>query len=95
MTGSPPDLAPILSRSVFANGANRSFGALTLDDVRAHAAELRAGTGWGPMARVAPVARAWHELALELERCDAATVADLDSETLVRLAPQLWVILPG
>jgi hypothetical protein len=85
----------ILSTSVFINGANRPFGELTLDDVRARADELRAATGWGPMARVAPVARAWRELALEMERHGSGTVSELDGALLSDLAPQLWVVLPG
>jgi hypothetical protein len=32
-----PELAPILSTPVFINGANRPFGELTLDEVRARA----------------------------------------------------------
>ncbi len=85
----------ILETPVFIRGANRPFGELTPDDVRARADELRAATGWGPTARVAPVARAWRELALELERAGAASVAELDAARLSALAPQLWVVLPG
>jgi hypothetical protein len=85
----------ILSTPIFINGANRAFGELTLDDVRARADELRAATGWGPTARVAPVARAWRELALEMERRGAASVGELDGPLLANLAPQLWVVLPG
>ena len=47
------------------------FGELTAQDARARADELRAAIGWGPTARVAPVAMAWRELALTMER-DAA-----------------------
>ncbi len=84
----------ILASSVFIDGANRPFGELTVDNVRARADELRAATGWGPTARVAPVARAWRELSLEMERHGARTVADLDGSVLSALAPQLWVVLP-
>ena len=52
-------VAEILQQHVFIGGANRPFGSLTADDVRAHAGELRAAVGWGPTARVAPVAQAW------------------------------------
>ncbi|MGH2914534.1 MAG: hypothetical protein ACRDMX_06060 [Solirubrobacteraceae bacterium] len=86
---------PTLDAPVFVRGANRPFGELTLEDVRARADELRAVTGWGPTARVAPVARAWRELALELERAGAGRVADLDAELLGALAPKLWVLAPG
>jgi hypothetical protein len=95
MSGSTPDVKQILATSVFIAGGNRPFGELTLEDVRARADELRAATGWGPTARVAPVARAWRELSLEMERAGAASVAELDPGVLVELARQLWVVLPG
>ena len=63
--------------------------------MRARADELRAAVGWGPTARVAPVAQAWRELAMAMDRAGAATVGDLDPEVLVKLAPRLWVTLPG
>jgi hypothetical protein len=84
-----------LASTVFVRGATRPFGELTLDEVRAHADELRAATGWGPTARVAPVARAWRALAIEMERGGAPTVSGLDPARLAELAPQLWVVLPG
>lgn len=86
---------PVTSRLVFARGENRQFGELTLADVRARADELREVTGWGPMARVGSVARAWSELRLIMERSGAATVSDVDLAELQRLAPGLWVVLPG
>ena len=52
------ELEQILAQQVFIRGANRPFGELERDDVRARADELRAATGWGPTARVAPVAHA-------------------------------------
>jgi hypothetical protein len=85
----------VLARPVHAGGADRRFGELTVDDVRAHAAELSAATGWGPTARVASVARAWRELAEEMARANAATVADLDAEHTAALAGRLWVVPPG
>ena len=91
----PAETQRILTTSVFVRGANRPFGELTLDDVRGRADELRAATGWGPTARVAPVARAWRELAVEMERAGATSVADLDPRLLAELAPQLWVVMPG
>lgn len=90
-----PDLERVLSTPVFANGTNVPFGRLTLDDVRGRADELRAAIGWGPTARVAPVARAWRELTLEMERAGAASVQELDPQLLTQLAPQLWVVMPG
>ena len=85
----------LISRQVFIRGANRPFGGLTRDEVRERADELRAVTGWGPTARVAPVARAWRELSMEMESRGAETVAQLGDDLLARLAPQLWVVLPG
>ena len=88
-------VAEILQQKVYIGGANRPFGSLTADDVRAHAGELRAAVGWGPTARVAPVAQAWRELSLALDRANAATVGDLEPSLVVELAPRLWVTLPG
>lgn len=95
MAQAPTELERILAATVFIRGSNRPFGELTLEDIRARADELRAATGWGPTARVAPVARAWRELAMEMERAQAPSVAALDREVLARLAPQLWVVMPG
>jgi hypothetical protein len=83
-----------LNRLVHVDGAEKAFGAMTAAEVRARADELRAATGWGPMMRVGPVARAWGELARELDAAGAATVADLDSATVERLAGPLWVSRP-
>jgi hypothetical protein len=85
----------ILARPVHAGGADRRFGELTLDDVRTHAAELGSAAGWGPTARVATVARAWRELADDMVRAQAATVADLGSQRAGELAERLWVVPPG
>jgi len=95
MAEASDELDSILRATVFIGGANRPFGNLTLEQVRARADELRAATGWGPTARVAPVARAWRELALEMERGGGTSVADLDPQLLRSLAPRLWVVLPG
>jgi hypothetical protein len=85
----------ILSREVFIRGANHPFGDLTLDDARARADELRAVAGWGPTVRVAPVAHAWRELAMSMERTGAKSVGELDGATLCGLAERLWVVMPG
>jgi len=89
------DMHRILEQQVFIDGANRPFGSLTPDDARARADELRAAVGWGPTARVAPVAQAWRELSIAMDRAGAATAGDLDPDVLVKLAPRLWVTLPG
>jgi hypothetical protein len=85
----------ILSQQLYIGGANRSFAEVTIEDARARADELRAATGFGPTARVAPVARAWRELVLEMERSGVATVSELDTAVLIALAPKLWVVMPG
>ena len=89
------ELSKILATTVYVDGANRPFGELTLEQVRGRADELRAATGWGPTARVAPVARAWRELSMALEQRGVATVGELDPETLAELAPRTWVVPPG
>lgn len=88
-------ISDILEQRVFIGGAQRSFGSLSAADARAHADELRAAVGWGPTARVAPVAQAWRELSLAMDRAGAGAAADLEPEVLVELAPRLWVTLPG
>lgn len=95
MSETSPALEQILSATVYVRGTNRPFGELTLEDARGRADELRAATGWGPTARVAPVARAWRELSLELERSGAERVSELDAAVLAELAPRLWVVPPG
>jgi hypothetical protein len=89
------DARQILEQQVYIRGANRPFAELTPDDARSRADELRAAVGWGPTARVAPVAQAWRELSIAMDRAGAATVGELDAEVLIRLAPKLWVTLPG
>ena len=95
MSGRQASLQEVLAQNVFVGGTNRVFGSLTAADARAHADELRAAVGWGPTARVAPVAQAWRELSLALERAGAGAVSGLDPEVLADLAPRLWVTLPG
>jgi hypothetical protein len=90
-----PQLARILAQTVFIRGANVPFGELTADDARARADELRAAVGWGPTARIAPVAMAWRELAMTMERTTAPAVSDLASDVLVQFAPRLWIVPPG
>jgi hypothetical protein len=95
MSQSEAEVRRILDQEVFIRGANRPFGELTRDDASMRADELRAAVGWGPTARVAPVARAWRELAIAMDRTGASAVGDLEPDVLVELAPKLWVMLPG
>jgi hypothetical protein len=84
-----------LRRPVSAAGGDKPFGEFTVADVRARAAELRGAAGWGPTARVAPVARGWAELARAMDAAGAATVADLDPARAEEFARRLWVVPPG
>jgi hypothetical protein len=88
-------LNEILNTTVFMDGANRRFGELTVDQVRGRADELRAAVGFGPTARIAPVARAWRELSMALDQAGAATVGELAPDRVIELAPKLWVVPPG
>jgi hypothetical protein len=90
----PDAVADILAQTVFVAGANLPFGKLSEDQVGARAQELRAATGWGPTARVAPVALAWAELAQAMQQNGADTVAALPAALIQRLAPRLWVVIP-
>lgn len=82
------------TRPVHVAGRDRAFGEVTVEDARAMASELKAAGGWGPMARVAAVARSWDGLARTLDEAGAATVADLDPDTIHAAAVNLWVIPP-
>jgi hypothetical protein len=95
MSDETASVQQILDQQVFVGGTNRAFGSLTAADARAHADELRAAVGWGPTARVAPVAQAWRELSLTLDRSGALSVAGLEPAAVRDLAPRLWVTLPG
>lgn len=89
------EIADILSSQVYIDGANRPFGEITFDQARGRGEELKAAVGFGPTARVAPVARAWRELSMVLERAGAQRVADLPEADVRELAPKLWVTPPG
>jgi len=87
--------AQTLAREIFLGGAYQAFGDVTLEDARAHAAELKEVTGWGPTMRVAPVAHAWRELSMAMEQRGAQHVRDLGDEVLTPLSARLWVVMPG
>jgi hypothetical protein len=84
-----------LRREVYARNGYKPFGEFTLGDVEQRAGELRQAAGWGPMARVGTVARAWSELARTMSREGAGTVAELGDEQATEFASRLWVIPPG
>ncbi|HEY5318747.1 MAG TPA: hypothetical protein VIJ20_12235 [Solirubrobacteraceae bacterium] len=88
------ELAYVIKQTVFIRGANRPFGELTRDDAQFRGAELKATVGWGPTAKVAPIAMAWRELSMEIQSAGVATVAELPRETVLAYAPKLWVVPP-
>jgi len=89
------DVSDILQRTVSIAGVEHVFGEITIEAARTQAAELKALQGWGPMAKVGSIARAWTELSNTLDKRDAATVADLDPVAIITAATDLWVIPPG
>jgi hypothetical protein len=89
------ELGRILATTVYVDGANRPFGELTGEQTRARADELRSAVGWGPTARVAPVAQAWRELSIAIERAGVYTVGELDPGVVVEMAPSLWIMPPA
>ena len=94
-TGTGDQRDQILGQAVSIRSQSIPFGELTLEDVRARADELRSVVGFGPTVRVAPVARAWRELSIAMERAGAGAVREVDPEIVLRLAPQMWVVPPG
>jgi len=89
-----PDVSEILERTVSITGKMIPFGEITLDDAKRQASELGALTGWGPMAKVGSIARAWTDLAKTIEGRQAACVAELDAGQIKKYAVDLWVIPP-
>jgi len=90
-----PDVSDILDRPVSISGVQKRYGDVSYDDAKTQAAELKALTGWGPMAKVGTVARAWTALSVTLERHDAATVTDLEPSEVAQMAEDLWIIPPA
>jgi hypothetical protein len=89
------DRERMLAETIHIDGAYRPVGELTLDQVRTRAAELKEVTGQGPTARVGPVALAWRELALAMERQGVGTIAEIEPERFDEISPKLWIIPPG
>ncbi len=71
-----------------------AFGEITVDAARTQSSELKALAGWGPMAKVGSIARAWGELAKNLEGRQAASVAELEPGMIKQTAMDLWIIPP-
>ncbi len=95
MTDRLSELDRILATTVYVDGANRAFGELTGEQTRARADELRSAVGWGPTARVAPVAQAWRELSIAIERAGVCMVSELDPGVVAEMAPRLWIMPPA
>ncbi len=87
------DADPLLT-AVYAGDRYKPFGELTLADVEARAAELRAASGVGAMARIGAVARAWAELARTMSGAGAGTVAELGRERAADFARSTWTVPP-
>jgi hypothetical protein len=90
-----PDPQVVLAERIGIAGGSKPFGELTVGEVVDRATELRSATGWGPTARVGPVARAWADLARTMEAEGATTVAQLDPAAVAARAEALWVVPPG
>ncbi len=88
-------LEAVLATPIAIDGTQQAFGTFTVEQVRARAGELKAAVGFGPTIRVAPVALAWRELEIALDRAGVATVGELDGDSILALAPKLWVLPPG
>ena len=89
-----PDVSEILARTVSISGKMVAFGEIDVDLARTQHSELGALAGWGPMAKVGTIARAWGDLAKNLEGRGAANVADLDPGLIKKSALELWIIPP-
>ena len=89
-----PDVSDILERTVSISGTMVVFGEITLENARTQSAELGALAGWGPMAKVGTIARAWGELAKNLEGRGAQTVSELEAGMIKKTATELWIIPP-
>lgn len=88
-------LERILAESIYAGDAYKPFREMTVSEVEARAEELAGAAGFGPTQRVASVAAVWKGLGEAMRRENAATVAELDRETLRSRADRLWVVPPG
>ena len=89
-----PRLERALRSPVYHGGRYKRFGELAAGDAGGMAAVVKDVGSWGPMHRVVPVARAWSELADLMEERGAATVSQVDAQTVVSFAEKLWVLAP-
>jgi superoxide dismutase, Fe-Mn family len=89
-----PEVANILTRPVSVCGTEHEFGNVTIDEARAHSAELKALAGWGPLAKIGSIARGWGDLALQMQKAKVTTVAELEPGVIEQAALTLWIIPP-
>ncbi len=87
--------ADALNAQVYTGQEYKAFGEFTLADVQGRVAELSGMSGWGPLARVAAVARGWNELGRAMTAAGARTVADLGDEAALGFAKKVWAVPPG
>ncbi|MDQ3102755.1 MAG: hypothetical protein M3Q53_02800 [Actinomycetota bacterium] len=95
MSADDEALDRILAERIYAGDAYKPFAEMTLAEVEARAEELRGAAGFGPTQRVASVASVWKGLAEVMAREGAASVAELDRDSLRSRADRLWVVPPG
>ena len=89
-----PDVSDILERTVSITGKMVLVRRGHAEIAKTQAAELNALVGWGPMAKVGTIARAWGELAKNIEGREAETVADLEPGMIKKAAEDLWIVPP-
>jgi hypothetical protein len=92
---SEADKSEVLRREVYVGDAYKPFGEVTPDDARRQADHFTGLSGGGLEAKVAPVGRAWRELAELMAKSGAVRVADLGAERAGELAEGLRVVPPG
>jgi len=90
-----PENESVLDVQVYVKDRYLPFGELTADDARALAEHFSGLSGGGLEAKVAPVGRAWRELADLMAETGAGRVADLGAERAAGLAEGLRVVPPG
>ncbi|MDP9228514.1 MAG: hypothetical protein M3M99_05605 [Actinomycetota bacterium] len=89
------DREQLLSSPISIGGEKKAFGEITSDDAEQLAAQFKELVGFGPTMRVQQVAMAWKEVGVQLRKQEAATVADLDEETIAKSAQRVWVEMPS
>lgn len=88
-------MSTALASRVAVAGASKPFGELTVEEVEAHAAALRAATGFGHRSRVGAVSAAWREFGRLMRERGARRVTELPPDVIDAYAERLWVVPPG